>query len=100
MKHVDDAARLAAVVFAMKRWEWYIENGQRVPNEEDIAQTIREFLTDMSRDGRSSHSSGRITVEWNEDFDQYEIMLEVGRISSRELWTEEGIDHFVTMEEE
>lgn len=110
MKHIDDAARLAAVVFAMKRWEWCLspsgaltpagQASMRIPNEAEIADTLREFLAEMSRSGSISYDSGRLHVEWNEDFGQYEITMEIGRINPRELWAEEGIDRFVQLEED
>ena len=102
MKHIDDAARLAAVLFAMKRWEWCMpgQPSMRIPNEEDIAKTLREFLTSMSTHRCDRHSSGRLHVEWNADFNQFEFLLEIGRISPGELWDEERIDHFVQLDED
>ncbi len=104
MKHIDDAARLAAVIFAMKRWEWVVRGNSSaniftVPDEADIAKTLREFLTQMSKGRSERYSSGRLHVEWNKYFDQYEIMLEIGSISPGELWDEERIDQFARAEE-
>lgn len=105
MKQIDDAARLAAVVFAMKQWEWFAgpsgaltpvgQSSLHVPDEAEIAETIRELVKSSAAEGGLRCGTGRLNIEYNHDFQEYEISLEIGRLRPSELWTEEGIDHFV-----
>lgn len=91
MKHIDDAARLAAAIFAFQGWTYTLATGDVVPDRKELANTITYLLRAAANSGGPA-STGRLYVVWNEDFNQYEIMLEIGRLTSRELYEEAGID--------
>lgn len=88
---IAQAGREAAMIFALKGWEYYSGKSAHIPDHEELAATITQLLEGAaSRNGESG--SGRFVVRWNEDFDCYEIMLILTDLSSRELYEETGID--------
>lgn len=86
---IDEAARLAAAIFAFQGWTYYTRGIQHTPDREELAETVRYLLRNVKD---SKAETGRIVIQWDEDFHCYRVMLVLANLSTHDVYEEEGID--------
>lgn len=88
-KHIEEAAKRAALVFDAENWTYSDGAGDYIPNVGVLKDTIRELLDIITVGSEGSVSTGRIFIQPDE-LVGYSIQLEIGSLTEEELLSARG----------
>ena len=79
---IVEAARTVAPLFELHQWKWAGRKEQFVPDEEEIARSLRSLVKQLYRDNLVRIATGRLIVERMDDA-VVGFSLELGEFDER-----------------